>query len=84
MRRAVEFVGYGVFGLGAASLVAVAAMGAIGIAGTAFVVVHTKDSFDLYRKNPVAARLTRRGKAWHYVHRAASYLPQHPRAKEHA
>ena len=80
MRRTVTFVGYGVLGLGAVSLAAVAAMGAVGIAGTAFVVVHTKDSFDLYRRDPAAARLTRRGRVWHYAHKAASYIPRRSRA----
>ncbi len=74
--KAAELVGYGVLAPAAIGLAVVAAVGAVSLASTAFVIVAAKDSFDAYRRNPAEARRTRRGQAWHYVHRAATYVPR--------
>lgn len=77
--KAVEMVGYSLLGVGAVGLVAVAAV-SVSVAGTMFVVVHAKESYDGYRKDPVGSQRTRRGRAWHYAHRAVSYVPRRTRA----
>lgn len=77
--KPVEMVGFGLLGVGAVGLVAVAAV-SVSVAGTMFVVVHAKESYDGYRKDPVGSQTSRRGRAWHRAHQAVSYVRRRPRA----